>query len=137
MKCANCEHNDGMIYTSMPPKYRCTITNEFHFGDNDCNAERRTTMPIYRNNEVMADTCNTQVRTVSDELYDQRENARIANELAMKIEKYICGFSDKEPVNKRAVDSLASAIGENTDIMSEVISSLRHILGSIGISEDC
>lgn len=39
MNCANCEHNDGMVYTSFPPKYRCTITNEFHFGDDDCNVE--------------------------------------------------------------------------------------------------
>ena len=39
MNCANCEHNDGMVYTSFPPKYKCTITNEFHFGDDDCNVE--------------------------------------------------------------------------------------------------
>ena len=39
MKCANCEHNDGMVYTSTPPKYRCTITNEFHLGGDDCNVE--------------------------------------------------------------------------------------------------
>lgn len=39
MKCANCEYNDGMVYTSLPPKYRCTITNEFHFGDDNCNVD--------------------------------------------------------------------------------------------------
>ena len=39
MKCANCEHNDGMVYLSLPPTYRCTITNEFHFGGDDCNME--------------------------------------------------------------------------------------------------
>ena len=39
MKCANCEHNDGMVYTSIPPKYRCTITDEFHLGGDYCNVE--------------------------------------------------------------------------------------------------
>ena len=38
-KCAYCEYNDGMVYTSIPPKYKCTITNEFHLGDDDCNVE--------------------------------------------------------------------------------------------------
>lgn len=35
--CRYCPFNDGMIYTSYPPKYRCTITNEYHFGDETCN----------------------------------------------------------------------------------------------------
>ena len=39
MKCINCKYNDGMVYTSMPPKYKCTITKEFHLGDDDCNVE--------------------------------------------------------------------------------------------------
>ena len=34
--CANCQHNDGLVYTSFPPKYRCTITNNFHFGYEFC-----------------------------------------------------------------------------------------------------
>lgn len=34
--CANCKHNDGLVYTSFPPKYRCTITNNFHFGYEFC-----------------------------------------------------------------------------------------------------
>ncbi len=34
--CANCQHNDGLVYTSFPPKYRCTITNNFHFGYEVC-----------------------------------------------------------------------------------------------------
>ena len=28
--CAYCEHTDGMIYTSIPPKIRCTLTGEWH-----------------------------------------------------------------------------------------------------------
>lgn len=42
MNCANCKYNDGMLYTSIPPKYRCTITNEFHLEDDDCNVEFET-----------------------------------------------------------------------------------------------
>ena len=28
--------NDGTVYTSMPPKYKCTFTNKFHLGDHPC-----------------------------------------------------------------------------------------------------
>ena len=38
MNCANCEYNDGMVYTSLPPQYRCTITDKFHHGDDECDA---------------------------------------------------------------------------------------------------
>lgn len=37
--CCNCEFNDGFIYPTMPPKYKCTITNQYHFGNFDCNLE--------------------------------------------------------------------------------------------------
>lgn len=33
---ANCPLNDGLIYTSFPPKFKCTITNEWHFGEHRC-----------------------------------------------------------------------------------------------------
>lgn len=36
MVCAYCIYNDGAVYTSIPPKYKCTITNEFHFGLDNC-----------------------------------------------------------------------------------------------------
>ena len=28
-----------MVYTSYPPKYKCTITDEYHFGDETCNLD--------------------------------------------------------------------------------------------------
>lgn len=34
--CGLCSMNDGTVYTSMPPKYKCTVTNEFYFGDHPC-----------------------------------------------------------------------------------------------------
>ena len=37
--CANCQYNDGMVYTSMPPQYKCTITNEFHHNNDKCDVE--------------------------------------------------------------------------------------------------
>ena len=39
MNCVYCKYNDGTVYTSIPPKYRCTITNEFHLALDDCNVE--------------------------------------------------------------------------------------------------
>ena len=37
--CANCEYNDGIVYTSLPPQYKCTLTNKFHFGGDKCDAD--------------------------------------------------------------------------------------------------
>ena len=37
--CANCEYNDGAVYTSIPPKRKCTIDGEFHNGDYVCKFE--------------------------------------------------------------------------------------------------
>lgn len=34
--CGNCDFNDGCTYTSLPPKYKCTLTGKFHFGDALC-----------------------------------------------------------------------------------------------------
>ena len=34
--CGNCEHNDGVLYTSNPPKVKCTITNEYHYNNDIC-----------------------------------------------------------------------------------------------------
>ena len=39
MICANCEHNDGMVYTSNPPMYKCTITGEYYHGFHECEVE--------------------------------------------------------------------------------------------------
>ena len=38
-KCMYCEYRDGATYTSMPPKYKCTITGEYHLALDDCNVE--------------------------------------------------------------------------------------------------
>lgn len=37
--CANCQYNDGVVYTSLPPQYKCTITNEFHWNNDKCDVE--------------------------------------------------------------------------------------------------
>lgn len=36
ISCANCPLNDGLVYTSFPPKFKCTATNEWHFGEHRC-----------------------------------------------------------------------------------------------------
>ena len=35
----NCEYTDGCIYTSLPPKVKCTITNKFHFENDVCDVK--------------------------------------------------------------------------------------------------
>lgn len=37
MICGRCPYTDGMIYTSLPPKVKCTITGEFHLCEHVCN----------------------------------------------------------------------------------------------------
>ena len=37
--CNNCEMNDGMIYMSNPPKYRCTLTGDFNEANHICNSD--------------------------------------------------------------------------------------------------
>lgn len=39
MNCANCKYNDGTVYTSFPPKFKCTITDEFHEAYGDCDVD--------------------------------------------------------------------------------------------------
>lgn len=39
MLCGTCPFTDGMCYTSNPPKRKCTITDEFHLYDDECNCE--------------------------------------------------------------------------------------------------
>ena len=37
--CSNCKFNDGMVYTSYPPKYKCTFNNEFYAGNHECHLD--------------------------------------------------------------------------------------------------
>lgn len=34
--CGNCSKTDGCVYTSYPPKVRCTITGDYYFMDDTC-----------------------------------------------------------------------------------------------------
>ena len=40
ISCANCPLNDGLVYTSFPPQFKCTVTNEWHFGEHQCGRVR-------------------------------------------------------------------------------------------------
>ena len=43
--CAYCPMNDGTAYTSLPPMYKCSYTNDFHLGNHQCELEL---MPVVR-----------------------------------------------------------------------------------------
>ena len=34
--CATCPFNDGLVYASNPPQYKCTKTGEWHMGNYGC-----------------------------------------------------------------------------------------------------
>lgn len=34
--CSNCGNNDGMVYTSNPPKWKCKLDNKWHTADYRC-----------------------------------------------------------------------------------------------------
>lgn len=46
--CSNCPFNDGMVYTSLPPQYKCTKTNEWHLGSYGCGRVYRKTEYVYQ-----------------------------------------------------------------------------------------
>ena len=39
MNCANCYFTDGLVYTSMPPKYKCTFDGNYYDGWHKCHLE--------------------------------------------------------------------------------------------------
>lgn len=88
MKCGNCDKTDGRCYLSDPPKVKCTITDQFHFYDDECNAlgtvktsptkyavlcilcgevVRYTDYPIYTYMEV-CDKCKAAVMHIREKL---------------------------------------------------------------------
>lgn len=65
MNCSRCDKTDELVYTSVPPKLRCTITGKFHFGTDDCDVEF---VPVVHgrwmqraNGEVYCSHCNCNV----------------------------------------------------------------------------
>jgi len=39
MRCGKCPYTDGLVYTSLPPKVKCTVTGEFHEYADLCDCE--------------------------------------------------------------------------------------------------
>jgi len=37
--CNSCEYTDNLMYTSLPPQVKCTITGEFHYLSEKCNVK--------------------------------------------------------------------------------------------------
>lgn len=54
--CANCQYNDGVVYTSMPPQYKCTITNKFHRNNDKCDVEFAPVRHAHWTEEYLAST---------------------------------------------------------------------------------
>ena len=46
--CSGCPFKDGMVYTSLPPQYKCTKTNEWHLGSYGCGRVYRKTEYVYQ-----------------------------------------------------------------------------------------
>lgn len=42
LKCGSCPHTDGNCYTSSPPQVKCTLTDKFHYYNDDCDVELYT-----------------------------------------------------------------------------------------------
>lgn len=48
MFCGSCPLNDGVVYTSDPPMYRCTVDGKYHFGNERCTYKDCDFMPVIR-----------------------------------------------------------------------------------------
>lgn len=40
--CGNCDKTDGLCYTSLPPKVKCTITGEYHLYSDKCTVKQQS-----------------------------------------------------------------------------------------------
>ena len=70
MICGNCDKTDGLVYTSLPPKVRCKISNSFHEMGDECNIEWK---PVVHGHWI----------TITDDIF---------------ADTYKCSECDKEPL---------------------------------------
>lgn len=68
MICGNCNKSGNMCYLSNPPKIRCTVTNEFHYLDDECNIATSTTN-TGDSAEHNKEENNTKSQTMNDGAY--------------------------------------------------------------------
>lgn len=66
INCANCPLNDGLIYTSYPPKFKCTATNEWHFGEYICGRVK-----VYYDETIIAPSDLTKVTPLNQDAIDE------------------------------------------------------------------
>lgn len=91
MTCGSCPYTDGLVYTSMPPKVKCTITGDFHEYSENCSCEnaRKVKENLDRYAEAKGES-----RSCSDSIgHDLTVAAVTASTLAEAIEPVSTGIA--------------------------------------------
>lgn len=92
MRCGKCDKIDGMCYLSNPPKVKCTVTNEFHYFDDECNISTST---IDVSNLVKPSICTScmvcgeTIELISEEQTLLRYGRSIHNKICDKCKRAI------------------------------------------------
>ena len=97
MICGNCQHTDGLCYTSSPPQCHCNITGELHYYADECNC----------NDDVIV----SKTETLSDKapaIAITGEEAAVAYESLLNIPLY--GERDGTRDNKISIKPYTSTI---------------------------
>ena len=58
MTCSNCDKTDGMVYTSLPPKIKCKISNHFHEIGDECEFEWKPVIHGYWKDLIALARCS-------------------------------------------------------------------------------
>lgn len=82
MKCGNCNKTDGLCYTSLPPKVKCTVTGNFHNYDDDCDVGKIVLEPIAPALATHCIVCNGVIELTGIE--------RLRLERGFSIESKVC-----------------------------------------------
>lgn len=52
MRCGGCNKTDGLCYTSLPPKVKCTVTGEYHLYDDECTVRQQPITCVYESSYI-------------------------------------------------------------------------------------
>jgi hypothetical protein len=109
MLCGECKYTDGLEYLSDPVKVKCTITEEFHNKDDECNCE--FSRLLYDKRATMTDKGANAINTL-EALRDRIEN----------------GFKTVDV--KRVYNTLLEVVNEGivSDKLNEVIAYLEEFI---------
>ena len=63
--CGSCPYTDGCCYTTMPPKVKCIITNEFHLYNDECDCEEQRMLKVVKDIKVTIESSEEDIKVIN------------------------------------------------------------------------